>query len=1205
MIIDIIYRIQFRTILFAKMDTRSSNLTEEQILNWINQLEQCTDVFYNKSSDQHPMLWKEAQSKLLQFQKLHEPFELCKEIIKRSRNQLVLYQTTLCLKNAVAGDTRKFGLDELLKLFQFLYEFMCSQALENDMSVNETTALIIAMIFKKISGEEVDVIVERIFGVSRTQSASALEDKIVLLCSPIKDSSENISKRVASAMMLKSLLLECQLTNRSTLIGLHIWKHVTARRLIETNLKTITEACLETINWAFSSNLLNPFNQTRETQILFHLVKTLIHCIENTLSFHSTNHYSFGEREIIRAIQGRTINTLSQACENDQRLKTLREWSDLVMSPNVVQLLFDLYATVKSMINCVPGWDWPSSVLKNCLNCLYYLSAIDNSVSIEKNEKYANFAGSLMMGAVKLMENGTQGVDDIYQIACLLTSISMHTSEIRDTITMIKAEHFIPFLDAAQRFTIKVFIHVASSSTEEEEEEEKTVDTLLDFWFHLLRNTEAEIRYCAATNPPQNPKISLDSMKGYARMITECYISCHLHRPLGQVVYDPNEIKEFDMDQAEDQDDNNIHNLQLVTFGLIGRFDALHTAKLLIDLAATRLNRLEEILRQYINTDTSPESVDEWAIVNDDIHWLLLMMQHFLTQTGYGEIGFMCNEILSASIAYEANVDKTLQGFETCDYASNDVDPIVRLILIAVKLCQIEIGICQSGKVTWLSSQTNITLTTLLSRFCLTYLYPKESDYTVISENMNHCFGQDSPTAEKFLKFVIEHSCWIIIHLKADQQVSKKNFQFLIQLTSLHRSAKDILTDCDDNPVLQNFIEVIGLSMLTDKSSNLSRHVVNLGFRLTMHDDLEEHKAILDKLWSILMKKVQNSEHQCQSAVNDFLMLVDMTIGCCEACDDETADRFLDEIILPIVKALPDLVRAFKNYESVHIAIFDLLYHVVKLPMVHIVTWDCLSAKTFYENCSRIIEAYAEVAVTKDRKDDEDDFEDIISVLTFCNEVMKHDWGNSLASCDAVVKFAMEQLGKIIEPRKHLQYPKIRSIYYRLLVYLVDEDERLANLSDRMLQIILESIVVGLESRYDKDVDSHIYTIISVICRSIYHEKGTPTSDRLAKYMEPVLPLLFEVSLNQGALTINNEAIEMMSPAIFALRCCFLDRYNAIVENIINKQEDPYIKNKVKVLFENFESRIRMLTLNRTACREFNSMFVPFMAELYSYVAIR
>lgn len=1196
-------------------------ITQEYVQLWVSQLEQWTNTFYNEHNAQNPTPWQDAQAKLLQFQKIHDPFELCSEIIKKSRNNLVLYQATLCLKNAIANDFKKIDTEELFKLFQFLYEFLCSQALENEVCVNETTALICAMILKRIASERprtsYAVAVDMVTGQGSNSSGGAekefdrITQVITTLCNHVKEPNETLSKKVAASLMLSSLLLECQMTKKATLLGIRVWKHLNARKQFESHLKSITEVCLSTINWAFSSNLLNPLNQTRETQILFHLVGTLIQCLEYALAFNSTDTgVTLSCDRVLRVIQSRTINMLfsNQSNEHDHKLKTIREWCRMVMAPHVVQFMFDLYTTIKSMVNVVPGWSWPENLLKNCLNCLYYLSDVHNSGNIERDDLYSQFVGNLMLGSVKIMEAETKGIDDSFQIACLITSITMHISEARETIVKIKAEHLVPFVDAAQRFTCRVFTLVASAAhADEEEEEEKTVDALLDFWYHLFRNIEFENTIAEIDLSPRATKINTDSLKAYSRFIVESYISCHLHKPLGQLVpRDNDNIQEVDLDQADEQDDNSIHAQQLVSFGMVSRFDALHTAKILLELLSTRVQQYEAILTQFINTKSSPEGLKDWEYINDDLHWLLLMLQHYLTQTGYGEVGFMCNEILKASMSYEANVQKTLQAFEKFDYSTPEADPIVRLILVVLKLCQIELGICQSGKIDWLSVQTNATLTTMLARFCLTYLYPRETDYPVISENMNYCFGQDAPTADKFLAFVIEHTCCIILFMKADAQVVKKNISLLIQLQTYHPNVKTLMSEAKDGSMTKMFVSQMRPENLTGFSSKVAKLILKLITRLFVEE--KDWSSLIDFFntkWSFIMNCIESGQHQSEMVAGKFLEFCDFAIGVCEACDDETSERLFEQLLVPIVKALPRVLTAFGNFENVPIAIFELLYYIFKLPMVSIPSWESEAAEQFYQSCSAVIQAYSECPLAKKvRKCEEEDCEDIIGVLNFAHEVMKRDWGHAWSCCDSVIKFAMDKLSVIIKP-EYLQFPRIRSTYYRLLVYLVDEDDRPGQLSDTLLNTIVSSILLALQSQFDKDVDNHVYTIIGIICRTIYLERGTPLSDRLSKFMMPVMPAIFNATINQGSFALNTENAEMIAPAFFSLRCCFTDVYHSLVKDLIESQDDPYAQNMMKSLFENLEGKTSKLTLNRSACREFSSMFVPFLAELNNYVTTK
>lgn len=1186
-------------------------ITAEYVQMWVQQLEQWTNIFYNEHGSRNPAAWQEAQTKLVQFQKIHDPFELCIGIIKNSRNSLVLYQATLCLKNAIANDFKKFDMDELFKLFQFLYEFLCSQSLDNDMCVNETTALICAMILKRIASEQSRKHANLYTSIPDPEARTA-DDKdsdqisqvINALCNHIKEPTESLSKKVASSMMLSSLLVECQLNNKATLLGIRVWKHLHARRYFERHLKQITEVCLAAINFAFSSNLLNPANQTRESQILFHLVGSLIQCVENSLAFNAidTGCSSGGDR-VLRVLQSRQIMT----DEHDRRRNTLRDWCKLVMDPSVVQFLFNLYTTIKSMINMVPGWSWPSSLLKNCLNCLYYLSDVHNVVRIEHDDSYAEFVGNLMIGAVKMMDAETQGIDDIFQIACLIMSISMHASETRDTISMIKVEHFIPFLDSAQRFTCKVFTQVATTAQMDiEEDEEKTIDALLDFWYHLLRNIDAEIRACKEAKPtPRQPKIDADGLKAYSRMIVESYISCHIHKPLGQLnPRSDDDIQEVDLDQADEQDDNSIHGHQLVSFGQIARFDAPHAANLLNELLGTRVTQYEALLTQYINTHQSPEGNKDWEYINDDIHWLVLMLQHYLTQTGYGEAGFMCNEILDASLVCGANVQKTLEAFEKFDFTLPGIDPIVRLVIITLKLCQIETGILQSGKCEWLSVQTNGTLTTFLCRFCLTYLYPRESDYSVISENMNYCFGQDAPTADKFLRFVIEHACCVIVLLKSDPHIVKKNITLLTQLQTFHPNVLGIILEAEPNS-MTSFVRRLKPDELTGFSPQVAKLILKLATQLFVAErDWNNLIDFFTKKWAFIMTSIQSNQHKSEAVVSKFLEFCDFAVGVCEACDDESSERTFEQLLLPIVKALPEVMAAYNSYESVIIAIFDLLTNVVNSPIKHLNRWDNEPVKSFYDNCVEVIRNYSMNPSARERGSEDDFVDDIVGLLNLAHEIMKHDWGHSWTSTNAVVESAMDKLSAIIKP-EYLQFPKIRSTYYRLLVHLVDEEDRLSNLSDTLVNMTVSSVLIALQSQFDKEVDNHVYTIIGILCRTIYMEKETQLHERLYKYMLPVLPALFHTTINNSSYTLNTETAEMVGPAFFSLRCCFMNVYQTLAKDLIEKQDDPYAREKVRTLFANLEAKISKFSLNRSACREFNLLFVPFLAELHNYITTK
>lgn len=1200
-----------------------SQETPEQLdQHWIQQLEQWTHIFYNQADPKNPQ-WQAAQSKLLQFQKIHDPLNLCMSIIKQSKNQLVLYQATLCLKNAVIQDLKKFDINELYKLFQFLYEFLCAQAIENEMSVNETAALICAMVLKRISSERncgreslseliilmvCDKITGNPEGNPQPKESDMIAPIINTLCNNVKNPNENLSKKLASALILTSLMVECQLSHRPTLLGIRIWQHVSARKLIEAHLVSIMQACLEAINWAFSSNLLNPLNMTAEMRAMFNLIGCLINCVENTLSFDSNATFASGCERVFKHIQtsrSRRDHSLSHSSDLDRCDKYHRAWSSFIMTPSVVQFMFDLYSTIKSMVNVVPNWSWPTNLLKNCLNCLYYLSEIHNTLDPDKTSQFPEFVGQLMVGAVKIMSVEITGIDDSFQIACLMTSISLRANDIRDTINKINPEHLIPFLECAQRFTCKVFTLVASTaSNEEEDEEEKTVDALLDFWHHFFRNYDMENpNRSISEHTPQT--LTLDTLKAHVRVIVESYISCHLHKPLGQLVpKEFNESKVLDLDNADDEEDGNLHDQQLSSFGTIARLDAEHTANLLLELLTTRVEQLETLLAQAICT-TTPESCKDWEYLNDDLHWLFLMLQHFLTQTGYGEIGFMCTAILNLSVKYKADPQKTIQCFEACDYKSKDVDPVVRLVLVTIKMCRIECVLCQNGNTNWLSAQTNSTVTTLLSRFCLSYLAPRE-DFCVISEAMNYCFGQDSPTMEKFLRFVVERTCCVVIANKTDPHIVRKNVHLLNQLLTFFTNiCKVLFIDATDGAT-KIFKEELKPEKTAAFPPRVAKSVIKLATKLyDSEDDLSKLVDFFNGEWSCIVSAIQTRQHQSEIVLTKFMQFCEFANGVCEACDEEISDTLFDRLLSPIVEAMPDIIKAFKNFYDVPVAVFELLCNIVRLPSFSNILYESTGANTYYTKCKSVIQAYWEVATTRtDRGDEEEDCADIHAVLKFSHELMKHDWANTCVDCDVVIKFAMEKIGTLIKP-EYLQFPNIRSLYYRLLLYLVDESERIASLNDTLLNTITSSILLALQSQFDRDVDNNIYTIITIVCRAMYYDKDMHLMKRLEPFMKPILPAVFQSAISQGSYTINTESAELMAPAVLGLRCCFPDVYRQLFTDLINRQDDAYTRSKVEGLFLAFESKTSQLTFTRTACRDFNQLFVPFLSELHNYVADR
>lgn len=1184
-------------------------ISDEYVDNTIRCLESWTSTFYTNAGRNHDIVaWKDAQSKLLQFQQLPDPLELCTRILEKSRNNLVLYQAAICLKNAIANEVRTFKIEQIQSLFEFLYEFLCARAIQNDSSINETISLTCAVILKRIA------ILGNCQSVSSQNNQAKEDDKVSKvihsLCHNVTDPDKNLCVRLASALMLNSTLLECQMSNRSTALGVRVWKHLQARRMIEYHIKTITESALETINWAFSTNILsNPNLNDPNSRASYSLVATLIQCVEYCLSFNSAEvSIGSGGDRILRVIQSTSINMMSLTREGSDRLNSIKAWCELVMSQSVVQFLFTLYKTIKTMIDVVP--DWCRDVIKSTMNCLYYLSDIQNTVVINKDAKFVQYVDNLMIGIADLMTTEIKGIDDSYQIASLLVSISLFTSD-KEVLPKLNTDGFLKFVEASRDYTCKLLILVATTDkSDEEEEEERTVDALLDFWYNLFKNLEAEAKYAASFDPPRAPKLSSEVIKAQSRVIVERYISAHLHKPTGILECKIRDSNDLDFDNASENEDNVLYAQQLTGFGLISRIDTVHSAKILIELFKNKVLQLEALLNQYIPTMHSPDGLLDWENVNDDLHWLLLLTQHFITQTGYGEVGYMCEEILQASIQQEADVNKTVQALETCDVNCSEADLIVQLVVITMKLCRLEMSLCTNGKISWMSTQTNHSLTTFLSKFCLTYQYPKEQDYNVMSQTLDACFGEDSVTAQKFLKFVIEHTCCIILSVRSDTRMISTNVQLFLQIMRYHPLRK-LLDDLSrESEIAKLFLSQMQPENLDGFAPEVAKSIMKLVARLFVEaNDWNRLIDFFNRKWSFILTSIQTQQHQSELVSTKFLEFCDFCIGLCEISDENTAPTLLNELLVPIVKTLPQVMKAFANFDNTINSIFELLYNIVKYTMITINPHENVLITEFYTQSKEVVDVYSQIASKKVRKDDEESLEDIINLLQFLYEVMKRDWGNQFSSCEEVIKFAIEKLSSIFKP-EFLHYPKIRLIYYRLLLYLVDEEDRLIALSDVLLKTIADCLLLSFSMQFEKEVENNVLTIISIVCRVIYQEHtfslaNTQPESELSKYMAPCLPALFESTIKRGSYKAGGEGNESIGPAFFALRCCYLDMYHALFQDLIEKQDDAATKDKIKSMFTQMESKVSNLTLTRAGCREFSTHFVPFLNELQRYISFK
>jgi hypothetical protein len=135
----------------------------------------------------------------------------------------------------------------------------------------------------------------------------------------------------------------------------------------------------------------------------------------------------------------------------------------------------------------------------------------------------------------------------------------------------------------------------------------ETFDRLLQAWSRLLYGIDFG-RFA--------------NLRPLAIEIFDTYLQTHLH------VNDQQDNQEFNLTEDDnDEDDRDLFSEQLICIGLFGRHIIDYTLPLLIRLLIDRTKKLYDIMSNTTNMNTN--NLDR---INDDLHWILLICGHVLTE---------------------------------------------------------------------------------------------------------------------------------------------------------------------------------------------------------------------------------------------------------------------------------------------------------------------------------------------------------------------------------------------------------------------------------------------------------------------------------------------------------------------------------------------------------------------------------------------
>ncbi|CAG2100589.1 unnamed protein product [Medioppia subpectinata] len=651
--------------------------------------------------------------------------------------------------------------------------------------------------------------------------------------------------------------------------------------------------------------------------------------------------------------------------------------------------------------------------------------------------------------------------------------------------------------------------------------------------------------------------IKLEALAVWTRPIFEAFVRIHLSQPEG--LRQPATEIEDDIQEFEDNDII-LYGDQLNAIGCIARIDSNHAVNCLTHILSLRVNQFETCLRR---DSQSQEKTNEWIALSEDLHWLVLITSNLLTQTNYvyyGERELIPSQLMSLSIAFQSDLNQTVQSVQNLDpFSSAATDPI--------------------------------------------------NDYPEMSIALNSCFGRDSPVANGVLNLIVDHIITKLVFWSSETQVTEESSLALVHFVKNCIERCKALNNCAN---MNKLLNKHSANELQNLSINTRKNI----YQVLVHIVTYNHE-LYDQLFQPLMDrytKIRASIEERDTGEPLRAAIVEL-YECLEgiACGTTAVNisSVWPNFIAPIFHDLPKILSFLHNYNSIVVAVLNLLAQLTNRILCYLSDNDII---TFYNTSISILNEYAKHncnRCVREGIDDEETCNDILVILNFLNDLAAKDFiewfhdsrgdQNSNISATQVVFVGLNIIMPLIGAPL-LEFPKLCQSYYKLIVFLCEDPERLHGLPDPLLQSIVQSVQLALKSTFGNEVKSNCLTIISVLGTHAMREPNKFVT--LVQLVEPFLRLIFEFTLFECGTSNDVTMRESVANALFSLICCFPSRYQELAQQIISSSKEESVQKQLQTAFEKLMEGLSLdgARVHRAA---FKRRFETFVIEIQGLLCIK
>ncbi|KAJ6225065.1 hypothetical protein RDWZM_003610 [Blomia tropicalis] len=1135
----------------------------------LQQLETCAQIIMAPPDKVTMNDRNRAQDVFLNFQQKNNPFDLCRELMEMTSNQVVLFQVGSCLKHGVIRDWDLLKLEQGKALFTFLFEYTNQRQLEQ--YVIEEFMLVSAIILKRIQ-----------LGDSQKEMDKMLIEQ---LCDLIKNQSSPLTIRLNACSAISLIIAEFCTINQNSDYGISWFSHLAAQRHFEKfQLKNIFQSIVSAL---FDHMKLS--DNDKRTNEWVKLSTKLIRICEAILSWN----FNF-------LLESCTILALTYA-RNRDRIESMvfqphSDWVQLIFDGNLISFFFEVYLSFRSLEN--------STLVHHALQCLNQLSTMTGPIFLQRDVR-KKFCEIFISNIVNLI-NMIFDIVTIHELVFLANFINSICNRLRsDSLQYCDVSLLKNFWEIMSKLTCKVLVESVQISDEENMVKcNQTIDFLVNSWMVVINGIQYTYEFHdkkPIENFDMSQFITIEQLTTLTRPIFENYIRAHLYQPEGLVPlttsFDDEEVHELE------EDDSTLYREQLNAIGVIAQFDAAHSVNTLTQLLIMKLRSFESCIMENGSIE---EKTKRWSYISEDIHWILMISMHSLTLCTENEIP---SSIMKLSIASTADVMVTQNALQTMDITQESIDPVVRFMIVIFKFINMEKCLLERQMVQWVSPQVSHTLALFISRFMQIYLIlPEyEADFVEMSLSLNTCFGVDSPSAKQLINFLLDYLLVKFSSMASEVKLLELSSAGLLTFCKY----KDRIKVMQQSSSLMNLLEKFTRNELPNLNVNVRRNMYNI-FVIVFNNNLD---IVIDPLMVAYQKfYIELNAGNKELVREHFMQTVECTQGIAFGLTNKTFSTVWNKFLSHVYNDLPRVMSLMHNFSSVVQAILELMF-------TFSVTFCCFFKESesiaFYNTAVNILTEYATRNKEKyslDSARGEELQNEFIWILKFLNDLSNQDifyfFTNPSASSSlstTIGKVVLTSLNIIIPLMSNelLENATLCTLYYKLLEFIAQDSERFKGFPFKLFESFLKCVDYAFKS-------PNISTEIKTISFKIIIELGLQAANEPEKNQEvvksllPFLRSIFEFIFCELVKSHNDHNLrDIVSLALYTLLCCYKDTYREHLRDVLrmvgNVEAEQAIHSSLTEIVEQVGINCK-INQNRLA---FQKRFAEFINKLHSMLSLR